>query len=160
MNPAHFHILIVHLPLVGILIGVLVLATGMALRSPTVKKTGLYVILIPATLAIPAYLSGEGAEEIAEHLDGVSHHLIHEHEEWAFRFMILACGMILLSLASLWSAENRKHMLGKLYWAVLVAGLTASLFGAYAGYLGGEIRHPEAFEEAGPLKGGGELMED
>lgn len=159
MNPAHFHILIVHLPLVGVVIGLLVLATGMALRSATVKKTGLYLILIPASLAIPAYLSGEGAEEIAERVEGVSHHTTHEHAEWAFRFVWMAGFMVVLCMAALWSAERRKHILVKLYWLALAGGIASAAVGTYAGYLGGKIRHPEAFEQMGPLNGGGDFIE-
>lgn len=162
MNQAQFHLMITHFPLVGTLLGILTLATGMALKNATVKKTGLYLILFPALMVGLAYLSGEGAEEIVEEFPGVDHHLIHEHAEKAYVFLWLSMALAVLAATTLWFAERRKAILQKLYWATLVMGIWACVGVWFVGHSGGLIRHPEIGTDGGPLKGGkGDvLMED
>ena len=80
MNDVHLHLVATHLPIVGVLIGFLVLLTGYFTKSPQVKATALGIFLFSALAGIVAFYTGEGAEDIVEKLPGVSETLIHNHE--------------------------------------------------------------------------------
>ncbi|HSQ45288.1 MAG TPA: hypothetical protein VLM44_00050, partial [Lutibacter sp.] len=98
MNEAHFHLVVNHLPIVGILIGILVLLSGFLLKKSEVKITALGIFVFSALASIAAFYSGEGAEEIVERIPGISKTLINQHEESAELFftVILILGGVSL----------------------------------------------------------------
>src|SRR5262245_54149910 len=81
MNGAQLHLLVNHLPVVGAAFAAALLAAGLLLRKDELAKAGVWALVIAALAALPAYFSGEGAEEAVEHLPGVLESLIHDHEE-------------------------------------------------------------------------------
>lgn len=79
MNPAHLHIVLNHIPVVGIPFGTGLLIWGFLRKSQEVKTTALLVFVAIALVTIPTYLSGKAAEDLVEHLPGVSENLIEDH---------------------------------------------------------------------------------
>lgn len=143
MNAAHLHLLINHLPILGILFGIFVLLAGILLNQTLIRRVALVGLIVAGVSALPANKTGEEAEEIVEHLDGVSHDLIHEHEEKAEAFLLVAIGLAILSALNLWT-EMKSHPRNKLInYIILVVGIRAMVMAAGVGNSGGEIRHPE-----------------
>jgi hypothetical protein len=64
-------------------------------------KAGLIILTLSSFSILPVYFSGEGAEEIVEHLAGVSHVTIEEHEEIAELGLYVSLFVGLLSSLSL-----------------------------------------------------------
>ncbi len=81
MNQAHFHLLLNHAPIIGPAFGIAVLLAGFIFKSDPVKRAALGIFVLAALLAIPAFLTGEGAEEIVEKLPGVNETLMETHED-------------------------------------------------------------------------------
>lgn len=148
MNGAHLHLLLNHMPILGSLFGLVLLLVALVRRQPVLVRAGLVTLLVAAALAIPANLTGEGAEEVVENYPGVTRALIHEHEEaaelalWALEF---TGALALLSLLLLSGGHARATLLTRL----TLAGAFIS-FGlmARAGNLGGQIMHPETRSDA------------
>lgn len=139
MNEAHWHLILNHMPILGSLFGLVLLAIGIFRHHASAVRIGLITVLISAVLCIPTQLTGEGAEEVVEDMPGVTHALIHEHEEAAeVGFWALEATGVLALLALLMPSRGR-----------LLSGLTlaatAASFGllARAGNLGGQIMHAE-----------------
>ena len=83
MNAAHLHLLLNHLPVIGIpIIGVFLLL-ALAGKQQALVRIALGFTVVLALLTVPVYLSGEPAEEIVEDLPGVPHAVLEEHEEIA-----------------------------------------------------------------------------
>lgn len=146
MNDAHIHLLVNHFPIIGLIIGTLILLTGIVLRSVTTRKIALTVILFSVIFSIPAFSTGEGAEEILEHGTNLSeegHHMIHEHEEIAEVFMMISWGLIGLSLISLFLEWKKKKIAVIASIAVLGLAIVGCYFAKQVGTSGGEISHPE-----------------
>ena len=148
MNNAHFHLLVNHLPVVGLLIGTLVLIAGLITKKTEVKLTALGVLIFSAITSVVAFYTGEGAEEVVENMSGISETLIHTHEEYAESFFTLTLILGGISLLT-FIAEVRKSNLSKylIILCLLVAtadGITAK----YVGTSGGEIRHSEIRSDA------------
>lgn len=146
MNDAQLHLLLNHFPIIGLIIGTLILLAGIILKSVVSRKIAYVVILVCSIIAIPTLGSGEEAEEILEQMSEMTkerHHLIHEHEEKAELFMPFAWTLIFLSLASIF-VEWRKMKFAK-YLAIitLVMSLVACYLVREVGNSGGEISHPE-----------------
>ncbi|SDE45368.1 hypothetical protein SAMN05421636_105128 [Pricia antarctica] len=143
MNDAHFHLVVNHLPIVGVLVGFLVLLSGYIIKNPQVKTTALGIFIFSALAAIAAFYTGEGAEDIVENLPGVSETLIHEHEEYAelfFTMMLILGGASLLTLFF----QFKKSPLVKYgFGLVLILSLSCIVISKYVGTSGGEITHIE-----------------
>lgn len=143
MNEAHFHLTVNHLPIIIPIVGFLILVGGMILKSEIIKRTAYAVFFLGALTTIPAFASGEGAEEMVEHIEGVTHHIIHEHEEAAETFALLSYALGLLSLIALWANWKKKSIANTAQYVILVLSLAVLFTGRKTGTTGGEIRHTE-----------------
>ena len=143
MNNAHVHLMVNHLPIAGLLIGILVLITGLVLKKTEVRLTGLGVFIFSAIASVFAFYTGEGAEEVVENVAGISETLIHAHEEYADSFFTLT--LILGGISCIiFITEVRKFSLSKyLVMLCLLVAIADGILAIYVGASGGEIRHTE-----------------
>ena len=143
MNDAHFHLVVNHLPIVGVLIGFLVLLAGFVIKKPQVKNTALGIFIFSALTAIVAFLTGEGAEEIVENLPGISETLIHQHEEYAELFLTMMLILGGVSLITLFLQYKKMPFSKYGIIAVLLLSMVSIGVAKYVGTSGGEITHIE-----------------
>jgi len=143
MNDAHLHLAINHLPIIIPFIGLLVMIGGFLTKSNIVKRVAYLIFILGAIATFPAAATGEGAEEIAEHLPGVSHDIIHEHEELAETFILLSYALGALSIFGLWANKKHKSFSNMTAFVTIALGIVVLIFGARTGSSGGEIRHTE-----------------
>lgn len=143
MNGAHWHLLLNHLPILGSVFGILLLLFAWARKSDEVKRVSLGIFVLTAICAVPAYLTGEPAEEVAEHLPGVTHALIEHHEEAALVALSTAIATGIVAMAGLFLSRKAKQLPNWLMLATLFLALATGGLMARAGNRGGEIRHTE-----------------
>ena len=143
MDTVHIHLLLNHVPILGVLFGSLVLLYGVLRRSEDGVRIGLATLVLAALFAIPVYLTGEGAEEAVEGLPGVSEALIGEHEEAAEAGFIGTGVLGVLAALALVAGWRGSARVGPLRWTVAAGGLVAFGWLAYVGSQGGQIRHTE-----------------
>lgn len=143
MNAAHLHVALSHFPIFGAMIATGIFVWAWIRNNVEIQRTGLLVMLAAAIVAIPVFLTGEGAEEVAEKLSGVRDAAIEAHEDMAkitFWLMQAAGALSLVQLI----AYYRKNTLSKtLLILTLVIGLAVSALAGYTGWQGGKIRHTE-----------------
>jgi uncharacterized membrane protein len=143
MNSAHFHLLVNHLPIVGLMIGILVLICGMLVKKVDVKLTALGIFIFSAVTSALAFFSGEGAEEVVDKMTEVSETLIHTHEELAESFFILTLVLGVISLIG-FAATLKKHKYANIIVIIaLLVAISDGILAKYVGTSGGEIRHTE-----------------
>ncbi|MFA5297676.1 MAG: hypothetical protein WC389_05645 [Lutibacter sp.] len=160
MNGAHFHLVVNHFPLVGVLIGLGVLITGFILKNSGVKITALGIFIFSALVSFAAFYSGEGAEEIVEEIPGISETLINNHEESAELFFTVILILGAISLITLF-LEVRKLKFAKFgFILVMVLSLISGVLAKYVGTSGGEIRHSEIRSDASLIQIHSENDED
>ena len=143
MSPAHIHLLITHLPIFGALIGSLVLAYAIIIKSNDTKIAAYGVLVLSTFGAGIAYLTGEAAEEVVEEIPGVVESTIKAHENFALIALIGLIIMGLLSVIGLFAIVNKSTYAPKIAILVLIAAITSFGLVAITGYLGGKIRHTE-----------------
>lgn len=142
MDAAQVHLALTHVPVVLSFAGLIMLIVALLRKNDALTKTALYVLLLAGIFAVPVYFSGEGAEEVIEHLPGVSETVIEEHEEFASLGMgiVASCGLI--SLIGL--LVYKKHQFVKyLKVAILLFAIVSATAMAWTAHLGGQVRHPE-----------------
>jgi hypothetical protein len=111
------------------------------------------LFVVAATFAGAAFSLGEGAEELVEHLPGISEHTIEEHEEAADIALVLSIvtGVVALGTAALKARGSR--LLKLALTSLFISGAISSISLSYTSYEGGKIRHPEAYSPAPPNGG-------
>lgn len=143
MSQVHLHLLITHLPIFGSILGAFVLGYGLWRDSNSTKIAAYYLFIISAIGAGIAYLTGEGAEEAVEKIQGVSESIMEQHEDFAMYALI---SLIVLGVSSLFAlfVTQKNSSLSKTA-AILTLALSLISFALVAktGYLGGQIRHSE-----------------
>ena len=143
MNGAHWHLLLNHFPIIFPVVGAMVMFTGIISKSEAVKRTAFMIFIFGALAAIAAMTTGEGAEEMAEKISGVSENYIKSHEETAETFAILSYILGGLSLLGLWASFRQKTIFAILVIGTLVFAIVVLFFAKQTGTTGGEIRHTE-----------------
>jgi len=145
MNQAYLHIVLVHLPVVLMPVAAVVVLIGMILKNRSVEVVALSMIVCAAVLAVPVFLLGEGAEEVVEHLPGISEEVIEEHEESAELAIWLSGAVGSVSAVALLGYAGGFWWSLALCRVVFVSALAASVSLGYTAHRGGAIRHPEAY---------------
>lgn len=143
MNWAHVHLMLNHIPVIGIGFAVLLLAVSIARRSYELNTVALVFVILASLWAIPAYLTGEPAEGVVEDLPGVSEELIEEHEEQAeiaFILVEVSGGLALITLIARRYSDKLGQKLVILTLLVLI--VSGGLIG-WTANLGGKIHHEE-----------------
>jgi putative copper export protein len=143
MNGAQLHLMLNHLPVMGTLFSLLLLAWSLIRRSAEIQKLALAIALLAGLSSVPAYLTGEPAEEVIEHMAGVDEAYIEEHESMG-KFA-LWCGVALgvaagAALAA--GVKNPRWLSAGTAVTLLASVLVFGVMG-YTAHLGGQIRHPE-----------------
>lgn len=148
MSFLHLHLLLNHVPVIGMIF--VVILTGIAFwrRHSDFGKLALVATVALALVAGIVFLTGEPAEERVEHLAGIAESAIHAHEEIAEAALVASIvgGVLaLLALAITWRRQLPRWILGTFFgFAVgisVLMGITA--------YMGGQIRHTELVSGSG-----------
>ena len=142
MNIVHLHLLLNHVPIIGAVIGVLILAVALLRRNSDIVKLALGLFALIGAASIVVFLTGEPAEELVERLPDFSETITERHEEAAL-VATIAMGAV-GAVAMLFLAMFRNRPLAR--WAApltLVLALGATGLMGYAANLGGQVRHTE-----------------
>ncbi len=143
MDATHLHLVLSHFPIIGTIIGIVILAYGQISKNIEIQKVALSTFILMAIFAIPVFLTGEGAEETVEKISGISEQLINNHEELAEKAIWLMGFLGILSMISFFAIFKKLSFAKTITIITLIVSL--GTFGVFAqlGNLGGGIRHTE-----------------
>lgn len=160
MNDAHLHLVVNHFPIIGTILGLGILITGIILKNNTVKSTAYVLFIVAAIFAAFSMATGEGAEELVEDMPSIGKQIIHEHEEMAEKLAIILYVLGAVSLAGLF-LNYKKHTKAQLIsYVALIIAIAGVFFAQQTGTTGGEIRHTEIRVNAVPTIAGDEKVEE
>lgn len=164
MNGAHLHLLLNHVPVIGVPIGLLLLVFAFLRRSEEWKRAALWTFVFIALMTIPTYLTGPQAEHYMKSQSAASPNRpanppssqprrpgggrIHAHEESAVPSLVVTELLGLISVAGLVAGRRRPTLPGWSTGLALVVGLASTVLLARTANLGGLIKHPEIQENA------------
>jgi uncharacterized membrane protein len=142
MNWAHIHLMLNHIPVLGTVFGLALLAWGMFRRDVSLQRAALVTFVVTALAAIPVYLTGEPSEDVVERLAGTAKAAIETHEEAALTALIGIELLGAIGIAGLILSRMGRAGTALMRGAFLVAIVAAGLM-AWTANLGGRIRHSE-----------------
>lgn len=143
MTPGYVHLLLNHLPVVGILAGIPILLIGLLRGQAILQKTALWIFLASAVFTVPVYFSGDNAEHEIEEYALVSEHELEEHEDWGKRSMWLGVALGLLSIVGFLQMSRNAAAAQKTIWAIFIFSLLVMVSHGITSMEGGKIRRPE-----------------
>ncbi len=143
MDTTHLHLLLNHFPVIGSMIGSMLLLWGIVKKQDTIKNTAAFILIVMTLIAVPVFLTGEPAEESVEKLPGVSENMISLHEQAATLAIWMMAVTGLAAVVAMIFQWQKRELAGKLFIGLFI--LSALSFAAMArtGYYGGQIRHSE-----------------
>ena len=143
-DPAYRHMLLNHLPIVGLAMALLVLVLGLLLRQAALVFTALGLIALTAGSSWPVASFGDTAyPAIYDGLDGHGRAWLDYHAHVAETWLPVLYATAIAAFTTMLAGAKNRALLPWACAVVLLLGL-ASLTGAtLAGKAGGQIKHPE-----------------
>jgi uncharacterized membrane protein len=141
MNLAHIHLLLNHVPLIGLPVAIAFLGYGLWIQNSSIQKFSLFIIICLAIVVLPIFFTGEPAEELVEHLPGVGESFIESHEgaaKYSLALTLLAGFSAIIGLLF-----HKNNLTRQINVGVLLISLIAVFSLGYTANLGGKIRHTE-----------------
>lgn len=148
MNWVYIHLVINHFPIIGAIIGTIILAAGVFFKNQGVTISGLGTIVFASLMAIVAYMTGDPAGETMRGVSAVPESLISRHENIATVGMYLMVTAGLLAASSLYSIWKKDKSIRLMIIITLAFSLISSGILVYVGRTGGQIMHTELRDEA------------
>ena len=151
-RPEYVHAAINHFPLIGLLVAMLALVTGLIARQRAVTLTGLALVCIMALSIWPVFSFGEaGFDRVLSMSDEAGEAFLKYHamlaHRWVFLYWVTA-GLAALSFVVGWK-KPRLLVPGSLL--SVAAGIASLIAGIIIAQAGGEVRHKE-FRDGPPPK--------
>lgn len=143
MNLAHLHLLLNHFPIIGTLVGCAILVWGIISSDNKIKNIAVWLILIMSLIALPAYFTGESAEESVENLAGITESSIESHENAALIAVILHSFAGFFALLTLAASHWKSQLIKPLFLIFTLATFAAASAMIFTGLTGGKIRHSQ-----------------
>ena len=141
MNLAHLHLLLNHVPTVGLGIALGLFLASLLKKSEDLQQASFVGFFLLGMLAIPAFLTGSAAHFALQDQPAVSQPVIAAHRDAALLALIVMEITGFVAWIALWRFR-RWHRAAILVLGVVTFGLMAS-----AANIGGHIRHPEILVE-------------
>ena len=143
MNGAHFHLITNHIPVLGAIASLIFLSWAAFKNDRSLTAFSYQFIVLIGLLTLPAYFSGEFAEEIVEHLPGISEDIIEAHEDFGKYALIATEVLAAIALYGLFLFRKNAEKAMKFWKVILIFAIINTLIMLQTANLGGQINHPE-----------------
>ena len=150
MNPlgnpadvAHLHLLINHVPTVGLVLGIGLFLLALVRGNRDLQWTSLEVFYLIAVGSLPAYISGVAAQGVLRQRGGAPEMAMAAHQAAALLALVWIELTGVAAWFGLWQARRHGAPAQRTLAAVFVLAVVAMATMAWAANLGGYIRHPE-----------------
>ena len=146
---AHLHLLLNHFPTVGMVIAIVLYAIAHVGRSDTLVRNTFAVFFGLALVALPAFVTGDAAQTVLKGRTDVSASALAAHQDVAlYAFIVMemtgACAWL-----GLWQFRRIREIPPLTRGVVWGLAVVSTLLMAQAGYVGGQIHHPEILADPG-----------
>jgi hypothetical protein len=143
MNAAQVHLMVVHVPVVGLIGVIILLSLGLLARNEGMLRVGHGFLLLCTACSAAAYLSGPSAWEIISESAPAATDLVSSH---AVLGRALLVGLVLASIVTLNALLQIAQGMSTPRWQhglVLGGAVFLAALAAWTAHSGGLIRHPE-----------------
>lgn len=143
VNAAHVHLILNHIPIVGIPVVLIFLVSGVLLENNGLRQISLLFLIGLSATTIGVFSTGDGAEEILEKVSPAIEEFFIESHETASQVSLGLTLLMGIGAIHAYTRELRGYIgTGASKIAILLAFVASCSLG-YTAYLGGKINHEE-----------------
>jgi hypothetical protein len=139
----HWHLVLNHVPSIGTLVAVCLLAGARVSGSRDLTRASLLLFVVLALLAIPVFVTGGAAAWALRDTPAISEGTVSAHQDAALLGLAALLVTGWLAWFTLWRDRRRPGLDGWSPLTVLGSGTAALLLMLWTARLGGQINHPE-----------------
>jgi hypothetical protein len=143
MNGAQLHLALNHFPVVATVLSLPFLFLGLRKKAGPAVLVGLWLLVSAGATAVPAFFSGEGAEEVVEPLAIASEQTVESHEDAAKAALGASILAGLLAVAVMFARSAGALVTRKLLGVTAAVAVVSTGLVLQAAHLGGLIHHDE-----------------
>ena len=143
MSITHLHLMFTHVPVLGTIFGLALLAFAVWSRNEILKRVAFVSFVLSGLVAVGVYLTGEPTEHSLENVPGVAKSVIERHEDAAGAALASAISLAVISAAGAVIFRKLRPIPNWFASLVLAVSVVTSGFMAWTANLGGQVRHTE-----------------
>lgn len=148
----HLHLLLNHVPTVGLILGIALLLVSLVRKSDDLKRFSFGVFFLVALSAFPTFMTGYAARLTIRKSPGYSEALTETHQAAALLAMMVMEITGAVAWLGLWQFRRKSHPARWTLPAVLLLSIVALGLMTRAANMGGEITHTEIRSGAPPAE--------
>jgi uncharacterized membrane protein len=148
MNLAHLHIVLNHVPSLGSILGLLLLAAGIYKKDEAVKQFANFVLVLITMAVLPTYISGAEAQRIVAKNPSYSAGIIQLHQNAAMITLLIMTAAGMFAWFGLWEYRRRGKSGSLTTIATLISTMAAVASVLVTANIGGSISHSEIRDAA------------
>lgn len=140
---SHFHLLFTVFPSIGLIFVLALYVAALVTNNQFFTKVCLFVFGCLGVLALPSYITGEGAMPQLAGRSFISKYQVHEHYEWSLAAIAALALAGLIAWIALWRARRAPKVPGAALITVLCLESVTLTVTAAAAWMGWDINHRE-----------------
>jgi uncharacterized membrane protein len=148
MNLAHLHIMLNHVPSLGSIAGLLLLAAGIYKKDEAIKQFAYGVLVLITMAVLPTYISGAEAQRIVEKSPTYSAGMVQMHQNAAMITLLIMTAAGMFAWFGLWEYRRHSRSSSLTTMATLLATMAAVSVVLVTASIGGKISHQEIRDAA------------
>src|SRR5262245_743887 len=148
MNLAHVHIVLNHVPSLGSIAGLLLLAAGIYKKDEALKQFAYGVLVLITMAVLPTYITGAEAQRLVAKNPSYSAGTIQLHQNAAMVTLLTMTAAGLFAWFGMWEDRRRGRSGSVTTMATLISTMAAVAFILVTASIGGKISHPEIRDAA------------
>jgi hypothetical protein len=143
MNVAHVHIVLNHVPSLGSIAGLLLLAFGIYKKDEVVKQGACFVLVLIAMAVLPTYISGAEAQRIVAKNPFYSPGIVQLHQNAAMITLLSMTAAGMFAWFGLWEYRRHAKVGSRTTMFTLITTMAAAASILVTANIGGSINHSE-----------------
>jgi hypothetical protein len=144
MNAPHWHLVLNHLPVAGMLFVVILLGYALVSGRGELHGVCLGALVLMALLTIPVFYTGRGADEaLMMDLSAADESLVDAHAKAAKTTFICMCILGGIALVVAWLGRKMPQISRRVASVVFILSVAQLVLMGWTANRGGNIRHPE-----------------
>lgn len=148
MNLAHFHIVVNHVPSLGSIAALLLLAAGIYRKDEAIKQFAFQVLVLITMAVLPTYISGAEAQRIVSKSTSYSAGMVQLHQNVAMITLLAMTFAGMFAWFGIWEFRRHKRSASFTTAATLIMTTAAVVLVLETASIGGKINHSEIREAA------------
>ena len=144
MTLTHFHLMLNHLPIFGMIVLFFLMAHAVLFKKEKLVKLYLWYFAAAALVTIPVYLTGDPSSEYLKSVfPGINNDLLENHETFGNISFYIILTLGISGLAALRYFRNKEVLPAWFKYTFLIVALISVFAISWTGKTGGEIIHSE-----------------